>query len=503
MNDIFTSLRISRTVKNSTQYAANQQIIIGDSINDIFYGNAHGRASKRIVIFGVAGSGKTTAVAKLAFDWTHKNIYSPLKDVPLLFVLKMHLVNKTMSLGDAIIDQLIGDIQRVTANAIETFIEHHHDDVVLIFDGYDDYSNSIATDKNHFSNSIIQTLNYRKFRATLAIVTSRPYLEHDFSKEQFGLIYDKIVLEGFSYKTAQQYIYKFFINDKEKKTKFLEFLEEEEVVKDLITTPLFNVLACYLWDEGVLKSNYTRTSFFDEAVNFLYEHASKKKNFLRLTGKSNNLTIKNVLANIGRVAVRKMTHDDTDRILIFRDADFEKTKFEKEYALKLGLLTNKTLPKKNRRKKEGVYVEFFHNLGFQYTASKYLSSNPSRISTTMSNVLREDRLPLVRMWIDLMRFLSGSSVESCSNLMRYLLGEVVGMDVIDRVISVNRTFDIILDLLGESSGCSEIVAGFLNRFYQCPTYGLSYINFNVIRGLKRLPAKVKSKVRKESLLVHR
>ena len=106
------------------------------SINGIFNAKVDGCLPTRILLLGAAGCGKTTTIDKLAYDWAVGAEESPLRDTPLVFLVKFRKTDKRCSLGQAIVSQLLARIKGVTAQEIENFIEEYEDDCCILLDAW-------------------------------------------------------------------------------------------------------------------------------------------------------------------------------------------------------------------------------------------------------------------------------------------------------------------------------------------------------------------------------
>ena len=93
LEKLYTTVSLYKEDKNNIPDRPSQKLTLNGSVNDIFQTKVHGSLPERIVLFGEAGRGKTTAVAKMAYDWANKKEDSPLKNVKLLFVFKMRNMN--------------------------------------------------------------------------------------------------------------------------------------------------------------------------------------------------------------------------------------------------------------------------------------------------------------------------------------------------------------------------------------------------------------------------
>ena len=216
------------------------------------------------MLFGEAGRGKTTAVAKMAYDWANKKEDSPLKNVKLLFVFKMRNMNAKTGITEAIV-QLLGTKYKKYQKELEDYIDSNEKDIVMLFDGYDEFSGKLHCKEN--VGDVIDILCQERCRRCRVLVTSRPVRIKDFNSGD--VYYSKMVIEGYSQQHATDFIDKFFFSSETKGTELKKYLEEDIVTNEMIATPLFCTMVCYLWNDGYIHGNFTRTKFFDYIMEFI------------------------------------------------------------------------------------------------------------------------------------------------------------------------------------------------------------------------------------------
>ena len=67
ISTIFTVVEMVK--KDRTGANVLERVTLEGSVNEIFSANVNGKLPNRIVLIAPAGKGKTTAVAKIAYDW--------------------------------------------------------------------------------------------------------------------------------------------------------------------------------------------------------------------------------------------------------------------------------------------------------------------------------------------------------------------------------------------------------------------------------------------------
>ena len=167
---------------------------------------------ERIVVIAGAGKGKTTAVAKMAYDWAYGVQGSAFENLPLLFILKLRDIGPQSSLGQAIIEQLLNDVPDLSPDTLEKFIQRNQQLCWIMLDGLDEYGGSMVRSED-LTNSIVKVITYKELPRCRVLVTTRPHLEQEFERDELPRIYAKMEIEGFSHENSNHYIAKFFRNE--------------------------------------------------------------------------------------------------------------------------------------------------------------------------------------------------------------------------------------------------------------------------------------------------
>ena len=208
-----------------------------------------------------AGKGKTTAVAKMAYDWAYRVPGSAFEHLPLMFILRLRDISQDTTLGQAIIEQLLNDIPDLNPDTLERFIHRNQKLCWIILDGLDEYGGTMGSGEG-LTNNIVKVIRSKELPRCRVLVTTRPHLEQEFDKGDLPRIYAKMEIEGFSHENSNQYIDKFFRNYKDRGIELQEYLNQHDVIGELVSTPLFCLMICYLWREDLLLGIDTQTALF-------------------------------------------------------------------------------------------------------------------------------------------------------------------------------------------------------------------------------------------------
>ncbi|XP_030841838.1 NLR family CARD domain-containing protein 4-like [Strongylocentrotus purpuratus] len=437
----YTTVSLYKEDKNKIPDKPLQKSILNGSVNDIFRTKVNGSLPERIVLFGEAGRGKTTAVAKMAYDWANKNGASPLKNVKLLFVFKMRNMNAKTGITEAIVP-LLGKKYEKYIKELEEYIDSHEKDIVMLFDGYDEFSGELNCRDN--ISYVIDILCEERCRQCRVLVTSRPVRKKDFYSRSF--YYSKMVIEGYSQQHATDFIDKFFPPNETKATELKKYLEEDIVTNEMIATPLFCTMVCYLWKDGYFHGKSTRTKLFDDIMDLLRKHLNAKHE--RDKDIEQDL-LNSTLVSVGQVALKKMMSTKDPNPLVFSEEDFSEVHDDiLNISYSLGLLTKNIKTDNNII----IHIEFFHKLAQEYSAGRYLASELENGS--IYNIVLHEAFSLQ----EIVQFASGTSVLACRIILESL---------IDHCSSYECLYHpLILDVISETGTCADDSATYLARFFE-------------------------------------
>eukprot|EP00057_Strongylocentrotus_purpuratus_P006675 XP_011661149.1 PREDICTED: NACHT, LRR and PYD domains-containing protein 10-like [Strongylocentrotus purpuratus] len=266
--------------KNANGKDTKEKRILQVSVDKIFSTKVNGRLPDRILISAPAGRGKTTAVAKMAYDWVNKEKGSGLEYLPLLFVVKFRNTSQLTSIGEAIKSQLLNDVADLTPEGLESFIRENQGICHIILDGLDEYA-GISSSNRSVGSNIVSVIRWEEFPECRVLVTTRPHHENFFNQAELSRVYTKMWIEGFSQESSREYIDKFFASTSNPCVGhghgLKVYLDGQPLINELVKTPLFCLMVCHLWSEGLLNTDTTtQTELLDNVNDFLMHHANAR-----------------------------------------------------------------------------------------------------------------------------------------------------------------------------------------------------------------------------------
>nr|XP_054757848.1 uncharacterized protein LOC129263959 [Lytechinus pictus] len=482
MHTVITMVKKDARGKNIKE----KQILQG-SAGKIFSAEVNGRFPSRILISAPAGRGKTTAVAKMAHDWVHKEIGSGLEDLPLLFVVKFRNTSQSTSIGEAIISQLLSDVDDLTPEGLESFIRQHQGICHIVLDGLDEYAGISS------SSNIMRILRMEIFSQCRVLVTTRPHLEDIFSQGDLPRVYTKMEIEGFSRENAGNYIDRFFTSiQKPMKADSLKvYLDEQPLIEELVKAPLFCLMVCHLWSEELLNSETTtQTALLDQVNVFLMVHANSRTPGLIKTPEQLN----KIILKLGEVALTGLLNDA--KKLVFSSCDFQRVPSILDMACALGIVS-KTVVSTRRLPQLGeafstpiTTIEFYHKLAQEHAAGKYLANETNRVLlwfkfSKLDQVLRDINANIGE-YENLIRFASGTKSNLCIRIMESVLTNTY--------LSESERYRILLDCSSESGVNDGNVSSLVRRCVTSRCIILKSPTVYTIVGIRNLPRELKQKV---------
>ncbi|XP_072175694.1 uncharacterized protein [Diadema setosum] len=349
--------------------------------DDLLSSDENGNLSKRLLVQGEGGAGKTTLCAKIAWDWCQGRI---LQDLDMVLVIPLRDVTDFKSIG-GIVKKYLSDSNAAMTNQIDNYISKNLNKILLIFDGFDEFKGKFS-EKN--SSEVIRILGCEQYKSCKVIVTTRPWRTNEFRMEKsLDETYTFITVEGFDKENLSTYIRRYFrIREKDALAEnLLSFMEENDVIRsNMAPFPIYCAMLCLMWNDfsedrrKEMQKLKTFSKIFGEMISFLKEHyASKICEKLHIHNAVAHLKeADRAIQDISEIALNGLF----DSNLSFPEEQFSECRNAMETCCRVGVLTiERDVISMKRRRDVNVpsfvksTVSFPHKLFQEYVAGLYMA----------------------------------------------------------------------------------------------------------------------------------
>ncbi|XP_072024827.1 NLR family CARD domain-containing protein 4-like [Amphiura filiformis] len=431
MDEIYTNLSI---LYEMAKPCAPIKIPL-NSHHDIFIRQVNGMLPKRMLVLGRGGSGKSTLLAKIAYDWAMENADSPLKDLPLLFVLNMRWMQYTSSLEEAILHQLLPRDTELSKESIRYFLEQNPDRFMILLDSYDEFSRGEILGSNETDGgNVVDTLANEYLTSCRVLVSSRHWRASDFSS--LNKVYTKIDVEGFSEKRVREYIMKTFQESPGSGERLCDYIKNNNLFQ-IVSIPLMAQLFCLFWKEANEEDVPDKINDLYTAIfRILYNHfLAKHKNMINLSLSS----LEEVIVRLGECACLGLW-PPRNRLVFPYEEVTELTSVEcVEDGCKIGIISIEKMTstykpiKQSEIQNQKKSVFFFFKSAQEKCAGEYLShlaeTNSDELTKRLQQLDSAQKCLSVQM---VLRFACGSSLKAAKLTLEKLV-EIMTLELIDDV----------------------------------------------------------------------
>ncbi|XP_038050712.1 NLR family CARD domain-containing protein 4-like isoform X2 [Patiria miniata] len=345
------------------------------------------------VLTGLAGRGKTTLFEKMPYDWAVGSS-QVLQRYKLVFLLKMHALEQSSDLVDAVFDQLLAKDTSIDRGALGMFIKNSPGKVLILLDGFDELMTTSLCESSF--GSIQEVLNGTMLRGCTVLVSTRPsHFDRLVSENLVQEPFTHVRVLGFSRDDVTEYVNKFFTGETDKAKGLLERIRFSRLLSTLAESPMLVLLMCVLWREDCTLRE-TMSRLYLDGVPYVF----KRK------GLDSQDEVSKVMIEIGKVALHGLL--SPDQSLSFKESDFEPSVLEQ--ALTAGILTRQRVRK--RLQSHNSY-QFIHKTFQEFSAAAYLQSLLEADPEEFQKILNEIMSKGAWRFEYLLRFCCGDN-EACT-----------------------------------------------------------------------------------------
>ncbi|XP_072176957.1 uncharacterized protein [Diadema setosum] len=373
LDDIYTNLSL-------IDLSSNQKRPL--SYKDLLTNEGNAKLSKRLLITGDGGAGKTTLCAKIAWDWCQGKILQNLDMVILVPLRDVIDVNKSIG---SIVERYLSDSNETTPNLIDDYISKNLHNVLLLFDGFDEFSGNLEYGS---SSDVIRIIVSEQYASCKVIVTSRPWRTNEFTlTKSLADDYTFINVEGFKKEDLSTYIRKYFYSRKKGAVaeNLISFIEENDVIRsNMAPFPIYCAMLCLMWEEfseerrREMMKMQTFSEIFGAMISFLKEHYASKscERLKKLDVVEKVREASKAIQDVSDIALNGLL----DRTFSFPEEQFRESGDAMQTCLMVGVLTTETKVIGRERRQHAntsSFVEskvlFPHKLFQEYTAGLYIT----------------------------------------------------------------------------------------------------------------------------------
>ena len=254
--------------------------------------------STRMLVYGRPGIGKSTFCKKAAYDWS-KALTEILKNFFVLILIKLRDVSDVGNIRDVLrASKLLASDGPISVDSLCDYITNNQNKVLLILDGYDEYS--CAKERS----PILEIWKGEQLRDCHVLVTTRERK----CDELRGPSHVQLEIQGFKSRERKETFARKFLAGGDDLDEFMSYLEEKDLL-DMAEIPLLLLMLCILWKEkhheGLLKS---RADIFTQFIQTMLDHKGESQQPMPFQ-KVTSTEAREDLSNLGKVAFEALLQD--------------------------------------------------------------------------------------------------------------------------------------------------------------------------------------------------
>ena len=212
------------------------------------------------------GIGKTVFTKKAAFDWSQQRYQETIGAFELVLLIRLRDVCNLHDVSSIFkASQLLANDGKISVDDLYDYVLNHQEKVLLILDGYDEYS---AGEQS----PVDEIWNRNQLSDCCVIITSR-----QTTTDKLRLPSDaQFEINGFDDERQREFARRFLKNEDDVE-EFDNYLWEQHL-KDLAEIPLLLLILCLLWKEKDRKElPKKRVEIFNQFVKTLFHHMHGKQ----------------------------------------------------------------------------------------------------------------------------------------------------------------------------------------------------------------------------------
>ncbi|KAI8513081.1 Nlrc4p [Branchiostoma belcheri] len=426
LSDIFTQLELIQKSKHKrSESMRGEERKELKSLDDLFKTDVTGlsTAPRCILIEGEAGGGKTTFLSKEALDAiSQKTELGRRHDIVLL--IRLREVREGETIEEMVWDQCVDETtEGIEAQSIRTILQRNKSHVLFLLDGYDE----LRPEARAAGQAIPKLLSGKMYPNSTIVITSRPsagvqqYTRPDCHVHIMGFSPEhatKHVKTYFSItgspELGEDFIKQYFIvshDDEEEKVENTVRLKDNELLKNLIQTPMFLILLCLLWEEDQeMVSTGTMMGLYDNLLTCLVRKCCEREG-VDMPTEGLPTDVAESLLQLGKLALEALLRNET--LLDLTEVKREKVNWE--LLLKLGVVSLEVSSAKLHPRKQ---LNFSHKTMQEFLAGRYVAH--AQVNQDIVELLQLTCISKALELSNLLQFTSGCGSQATQAVMEEL-----------------------------------------------------------------------------------
>ena len=367
---------------------------------DIFDGGRLHHLSKRILVHGRPGIGKTVFTQKATFDWSQHRFEEKLGRFDLVLLVKLRDVCNLSDVPAILRDaNLLASDGPISTNNLYDYVRHHQEKVLLILDGYDEYVHSAAS-----QSPVLQIWEKKQLRNCCVIITSR-----DMKGEGLKSSSDaQFEIDGFDRKRQEEFARR-FLKDYQDIKEFFKYLKQQSL-EDVAKIPILLLMLLLVWKEkdreGLPSS---RVMVYFKFLQTMFNHMSEKQ-------KTEAEEVENhiqELCKVGELAFDALLQD-----LLYFPLSKLPDRVLTEKLIEAGLFQLLNVSALNPSKD----VHFIHKSMQEFVASLFLKEELLSQQSENKSLFKVDSIEKIFKLNEVFKFAAEMSEEAAREILIHLLG---------------------------------------------------------------------------------
>ncbi|XP_066274132.1 NLR family CARD domain-containing protein 4-like [Branchiostoma lanceolatum] len=371
LSDIFTELELIRgnrrtSPKESFSSVKEKGVKKLNSSDDLFNRSVTGRSTEPrcILIEGEAGGGKTTFLSKEALDAvSQKTELGRRHDIVLLIRLKE--VREGETIEEMVCDQCVPETiegvgQSKPTEFIRAILLRNEPRVLFLLDGYDE----LRPEARAATQAIPKLLSGRMYPNSTTVITSRP----SAGVQQYARPDCRVNIVGFSPRHVKKYVHQYFTitEQTELASELIRTIDGNQLVTDLMHTPIFLTLVCLTWEEdpGMVFPG-TMTGLYDDLLKCLTEKYFKREG-ANMPTEGITQDVADSILQLGKLALEALLRNET--LLDLTEVERENVNWD--LLSKLGVVSLEMSASKRHPRKQ---LNFSHKTMQEFLAGRYVA----------------------------------------------------------------------------------------------------------------------------------